>query len=94
MNINQLTSAKRRTAFVIDDSMFERNRSKQVELPPGSRIMPKIVIIRAFMPTMGWSDGHTFIPTDFTLLSSAKALNRINGNIDKRTSGTIDVWKP
>lgn len=40
--------------------------------------------------TLGWSDGNTFIPLCFSLLSSAKKSNRyteMNENIDKRTAG-------
>ncbi len=37
---------------------------------------------------MGWSDGHSFIPMDFALLSSAKsAINGMMQGIDKRTHG-------
>jgi hypothetical protein len=40
------------------------------------------------MLTLGWSDGSTFIPVDFSLLSSKKAqINGISTDIDKRTSG-------
>jgi hypothetical protein len=40
------------------------------------------------MLTLGWSDGKTFIPLDFALLSSKKAqINWIADNIDKRSSG-------
>ena len=40
------------------------------------------------MLTLGWSDGHTFIPVDFSLLSSTKSqINGISEKIDKRTSG-------
>ena len=40
------------------------------------------------MLTLGWSDGHTFIPVDFALLSSLKSqVNGIMEGIDKRTSG-------
>lgn len=40
------------------------------------------------MLTLGWSDGHTFIPTDFAMLSSQTAcLNGINEEIDKRSHG-------
>ncbi|MTV51094.1 transposase, partial [Heliobacillus mobilis] len=38
----------------------------------------------------GWSDGHSFLPIDFSLLSSQKVTNRIgkmNDAIDKRTHG-------
>jgi hypothetical protein len=40
------------------------------------------------MLTLGWSDGQTFIPLDFALLSSIKAqINSIAENIDKRSAG-------
>jgi hypothetical protein len=40
------------------------------------------------MLTLGWSDGHTFLPVDFSLLSSIKSqLNGMVAHIDKRTSG-------
>lgn len=40
------------------------------------------------MLTMGWSDGHSFMPIDFSLLSSNKSqINGISSDIDKRTSG-------
>lgn len=40
------------------------------------------------MLTLGWSDGYTFMPVDFSLLSSMKAqINGISEHIDKRTCG-------
>jgi len=40
------------------------------------------------MHTLGWSDGATFIPVDFSLLSSMKSqINGISSKIDKRSSG-------
>ena len=42
------------------------------------------------MLTPGWSDGYSFIPTDFAMMSSASQSNRIqevSDDIDKRTSG-------
>jgi hypothetical protein len=42
------------------------------------------------MLTLGWSDGNTFLPLAFSLLSSEKESNRlceINDSIDKRTNG-------
>lgn len=40
------------------------------------------------MLTLGWSDGATFMPLDFSLLSSKNArINGISKNIDKRSSG-------
>jgi hypothetical protein len=50
------------------------------------------------MLTLGWSDGHTFIPVDFSLLSSLKSqINGITEHIDKRTSGykrRLEALKP
>ena len=42
------------------------------------------------MLTLGWSNGFSFIPVDFSMLSSAKESNRLKDldtSIDKRTSG-------
>ncbi|KJU84290.1 transposase, IS4 family protein [Candidatus Magnetobacterium bavaricum] len=42
------------------------------------------------MLTLGWSNGTTFIPLNFSLLSSENEKNRINGideKIDKRSNG-------
>ena len=40
------------------------------------------------MLTLGWSDGYTFMPIDFSLVSSMKyQINEISEYIDKRTYG-------
>jgi hypothetical protein len=39
------------------------------------------------MLTLGWSDGSTFMPLDYALLSSKNRLNEISEHIDKRSSG-------
>jgi hypothetical protein len=40
------------------------------------------------MLTLGWSDGATFIPVDFSLLSSKTSqVNGISTKVDKRSSG-------
>ncbi|QNF28478.1 hypothetical protein HUW50_13930 [Metabacillus sp. KUDC1714] len=40
------------------------------------------------MLTLGWSDGHTFVPIDFSLLSSkTSSINGINEEVNKRCSG-------
>ncbi|MED4587878.1 IS4 family transposase [Priestia flexa] len=89
--VEQLTDTKRPKVFIIDDSMFDRNRSKKVEL--FARCMDHSSLTKRFykgfrMLTLGWSDGFTFMPLDFTLLSSKKAqINGISENIDKRSSG-------
>ena len=42
------------------------------------------------MLTLGWSDGYSFVPVGFNMLSSAKQTNRyqeISDKIDHRTNG-------
>ena len=87
--VSSLTSNHRIKAFIVDDSMYERNRSKAVELLAKFWDHAKGCHYHGFrMLTLGWSDGHTFLPVDFSLLSSNKSqINGISETIDKRTSG-------
>ncbi len=84
-----LTSSQRVNVLIVDDSMFSRNRSKTVELLARCWDHAQQCYYKGFrMLTLGWSDGHTFLPLDFSLLSSTKSqLQGINDDIDKRTSG-------
>lgn len=84
-----LTSANRQTAFIFDDSMYERNRSKAVEMLARFKDHATGAFYKGFrMLTMGWSDGHSFVPMDFALLSSAKSgINGMIEGIDKRSHG-------
>jgi hypothetical protein len=87
--VDALTSADRDAVFIVDDSMFERNRSKAVELLARFKDHASGAYYKGFrMLTMGWSDGHTFLPMDFALLSSSKsAITGMSESIDKRTQG-------
>lgn len=87
--MEKLTSANRETAFIFDDSLFERNRSKAVEMLARFKDHATGAFYKGFrLLTMGWSDGHSFIPMDFALLSSAKSgINGMMEGIDKRTHG-------
>ena len=86
-----LTDEKRVNVFIIDDSLFSRSRSKAVELL--ARVFDHVNsrYVRGFrMLTLGWSDGNTFLPLAFSLLSSEKESNRLQGvndSLDKRTNG-------
>jgi len=84
-----LTSSQRVSVLIVDDSMFSRNCSKTVELLARFWDHAEQCYYKGFrMLTLGWSDGHTFLPLDFSLLSSTKSqLRGINEDIDKRTSG-------
>ena len=89
--VSMLTDSKRPRVLIFDDSMYDRNRSKKVELL--ARCMDHSSLTKRFykgfrMLTLGWSDGATFMPLDFSLLSSKKAqINGISEDIDKRSSG-------
>ena len=85
-----LDSADRVNVLTIDDSMFERNRSKKVELLAKVYDHAKHTYRFGFrMLTLGWSDGSTFLPVNSILLSSENKKNRINeaSEVDKRTVG-------
>ena len=85
-----LDSEDRANVLVIDDSMFERNRSKKVELLAKVYDHAKHKYRFGFrMLTLGWSDGSTFLPVNSILLSTENKKNRINEatEVDKRTVG-------
>lgn len=86
---DSLTSNKRVSVFIVDDSMYERNRSKSVELLARFKDHARNCYYKGFrMLTLGWSDGHTFIPIDFSLLSSSKSqIQGLSQSVDKRTHG-------
>ncbi|WP_308017416.1 transposase [Alkalihalobacillus deserti] len=79
------------SVFLLDDSVYSRNRSKKVELLARIHDHVSHNFVKGFsMLTLGWSDGFSFVPVDFALLSSAKKENRyceMDSSIDKRTSG-------
>ncbi|OPY57353.1 MAG: hypothetical protein A4E55_01750 [Pelotomaculum sp. PtaU1.Bin035] len=81
----------RKNVLILDDSLYSRNRSKAVELLARVHDHVEHKYVRGFrMPTLGWSDGNTFLPIAFSLLSSENQRNRLCGidpRIDKRTIG-------
>ena len=93
-HIASLTSKSRLNALIVDDTMFERSRSKAVELLANVHdhaAKGKNKFKRGFRQlTLGWTDGVTFIPMLFRHLSSGEKRNRYNEanpNIDKRSVG-------
>lgn len=86
-----MTKSDRPKVLIVDDSSYERNRSKKVELLARcfDHASQKMRFYKGFrMLTLGWSDGATFMPIDFSLLSSKKSkINGISDKVDKRTSG-------
>jgi hypothetical protein len=86
-----LTSENRINAIVIDDTFYGKLRSKCVELlatvhdhaGKGSKFKKGFRML-----TLGWTDGNTFIPLIFSLLSSEDKKNRyceMKDGLDKRS---------
>lgn len=90
-SLDALTRPERVKVFVLDDSVYSRNRSTSVELL--SRVYDHVFhrFVKGFtMLTLGWSDGYSFVPLAFNLLSSASKSNRYNEiseDIDKHSNG-------
>ena len=78
--LEPLTSEKRRKAFIIDDSIYERERSKKVELLSWVYDHAKRhKCVKGFrMLSLGWSDGVTFMPVNFCLMSTENEKTRLN----------------
>ena len=85
---HRLTSDQRESVLIIDDSPYDRSRSKKVELL--SRVFDHSTgrYLRGFrLLTVCWSDGVSCLPLDFALLSSAKQKSRFyesHKSMDKR----------
>ena len=86
-----LTRPERVKVLILDDSVIKRNRSKAVELLVRVYDHVEHKCQKGFtLLTLGWSDGYSFIPTGFNMLSSASKSNRYNevsDKIDHRTNG-------
>lgn len=86
-----LISSKRVKVLILDDSVLSRNRSKKAELLARVYDHSKGIFVHGYtLLTLGWSDGFSFVPVDFALLSSANDTNRLvdsNNKLDKRTCG-------
>ena len=88
---DHFTRPERVKAFVLDDSVVTRNRSIKVELLAKIYDHVDHRFKRGFsMLTLGWTDGYSFVPVGFNMLSSSNKSNRyqeISDNIDHRTNG-------
>jgi hypothetical protein len=86
--LNRLTDEDRESVLIVDDSPYDRSRSKAVELLSRVWDHSNGRFIKGFrMLTVCWSDGYSCLPLDFSLLSSADAKNRLCDNrksMDKR----------
>ena len=85
---NRLTSEERESVLIIDDSPYDRSRSKWVELLANIWDHGTGRFLKGFrMLTICWSDGASCLPMDFALLSSADPKKRLCDSqkvLDKR----------
>lgn len=85
--IEPLTDCRRTNVFIVDDTPYDRSRSKKTEML--SKIFDHVThqYIKGYhLLTLGWSDGSTFIPVDFSFVATVKNLiNDISESLDKRT---------
>ena len=85
---NRLTNDERESVLIIDDSPYDRSRSKWVELLANVWDHSTGRFLKGFrMLTVCWSDGASCLPMDFTLLSSSNAEKRFcdsRKSLDKR----------
>ena len=74
--LKPLTDDERKDVFIVDDSLFDRSRSKKVELLARVFDHCSMKYRSGFrMLTLGWSDGNSFIPVNYSLLSAAEDKN-------------------
>ena len=86
--LRPLTSDDRDDCFIIDDSLYERAGCKRTEL--AARVFDHVdrKYRKGFrLLTLGWTDGCTFLPINFSLLSSSNEANLLgtSGSFDRRS---------
>lgn len=75
--VASLSDSDRKLCFVIDDSMLQRNKGKEVELM--ARIYDHVSksFVKGFnLLQLGWTDGVSIFPVNSALMSSSKYENR------------------
>ncbi|MCT3286719.1 transposase, partial [Lactiplantibacillus pentosus] len=76
--MQNFTDARRRQALIIDDSLFKREFSKKTELLARVFDHDQKRYFRGFRTlTLGWSDGNTFLPLQFALMSTRNIKNQL-----------------
>ena len=74
--MRKLTDEKREDVFIIDDTLYARAGYKRSELV--AKVFDHVTMKykKGFrLLTLGWSDGNSFVPVNFQLLSSAQDKN-------------------
>ncbi|MDN6140774.1 MAG: transposase [Tetragenococcus koreensis] len=83
--IRPLTEEDRKEVFIVDDSIYERLNAKNVALCGWQYDHANHKNKKGFrFLQLGWSDGNTFLPLAFSLLSSSKKVREAD-KIDHRS---------
>jgi hypothetical protein len=83
-----LTSSEKRRIFAVDDTVYNKNRSKKLELL--SKVYDNVEkkFVKGFrMLTLAFTDGISLIPLDIALLGTERILCEANPDIDGRSHG-------
>lgn len=84
--LKQFSARKERRVFVVDDTLYERNRSKKVECLSKVFDHDEMKYKKGFrLLTLSWTDGFSFVPVAFRLISSARCMLCQGKSYDKRT---------
>ena len=88
-----LTDEKRKDVFIVDASLFDCSRSKKMEMLARVFDHCSTKYWSGFqMLTLGWSDGNSFIPVSYSLLSAAEDKNLLCGGKRYDLAFTILAW--
>ena len=90
--LETLTGERREKVFVIDDTLYDRHRSKKVELLSWVYDHTTGRCLKGFkLLAPGWDDGVSFVPLDFVLCAATdpkKRVSRITKEMDRRCCGS------
>lgn len=87
--MRRLSSEDRKDVFIIDDTLFRRSGYKKTEMIARVFDHTDMSYRTGFrLLTLGWSDGNSFLPINFSLLSSRKESNQL-GVMDLGDQRTI-----
>jgi hypothetical protein len=76
--VEHFTDPRRRQALIVDDSLFKREFSNNTEILARVFDHNKQTYFKGLRAlTVGWSDGNTFLPVNFALMSSSNKKNQL-----------------
>lgn len=87
--MRDLTNDDRKDVFIIDDTLYQRTGYKHTDMVAKVFDHVDMKFRKGFrLLTLGWSDGNSFVPVNFSLLSSHNEDNQI-GVMDRGDGRTL-----